>query len=211
MMCKFVVQKNFSRALQFTLVFCAIAWCRSTDFVLMLDRYYYAKALVPSASSAWILFWEAVSLLGNGWCIYPVLILVLYTLSQRLKINLRPYLGLLGFLILALLSNAVLKKIFHLPRPVSLSPYTDLTSYTFPSGHSFNAVLACFFFPQFLKQFMKIDLYQNKFFAITAALILVMIATSRVLLGAHWVSDVVGGVVWGFAASYFLLCYKEQP
>ncbi|MBI4304914.1 MAG: phosphatase PAP2 family protein [Chloroflexi bacterium] len=68
----------------------------------------------------------------------------------------------------------------------------------FPSGHAFQAVLLFG-----ILAFLASDLIKNRIWRrlLQGALVMLVIAIgiSRVYLGAHWTSDVVGGYLWGTA------------
>ncbi|HHV79384.1 MAG TPA: phosphatase PAP2 family protein [Firmicutes bacterium] len=88
--------------------------------------------------------------------------------------------------------NSTLKELFRVPRP----PLSSVKGWAFPSGHaqgtsSFWGYLA-FFRPSALT------------FKLFAAAIIVLVAISRVYLGVHWPSDVVGGIVIGLGWAYLL-------
>ncbi|MFA5953985.1 MAG: phosphatase PAP2 family protein [Patescibacteria group bacterium] len=89
----------------------------------------------------------------------------------------------------------VLKIVFVRPRPF-FSPITIETTYSFPSGHA----LAAFVFFGFmaLYVFWQTKRHAPRFYALVSATILVLaIGVSRVYLGVHWLSDVLGGYVIG--------------
>ena len=94
--------------------------------------------------------------------------------------------------------DQILKWIFHRPRPEAffgLSP----GSYSFPSGHSvesccFYGVLAALIAAQAPRKWQYVGIW------VTAALITLAVGCSRIYLGVHYPTDVLGGyaaaVVW---------------
>lgn len=102
------------------------------------------------------------------------------------------------------LINTALKVLFARPRPTVFPPLTVETSYSFPSGHTIAAVS--------FYGFLALLLWQNRqrLFAILTALLIPLIAFSRIYLGVHYPSDVVGawtlGMVW-LALVWFLYLY----
>lgn len=98
--------------------------------------------------------------------------------------------------------NGVLKEIFRIERPIGkeniISQRTHTAGgYSFPSGHTQNASL-------FWVALMKI--YRNKILCISGTVIIILVGVSRLYLGVHWPSDVLGGALigaaWVFAADY---------
>ncbi|KUM25876.1 PA-phosphatase [Mesorhizobium loti] len=91
--------------------------------------------------------------------------------------------------------NTVIKVTLHRARPTELF-YTGWSAFSFPSGHS-TVNLALYGFLAFL-----IGLARPKWrlpVAFTALSFVLLIGFSRLYLGAHWFSDVVGGFAFGTA------------
>lgn len=93
---------------------------------------------------------------------------------------------------------AIVTEIFHLYFPTTrpyilqeLEPLVYLpTSYSFPSGHAGqSAILASFIFSL------------NKSWGIVAFVLAGLVAAGRVLVGAHFVQDVLGGLIIGIIIS----------
>ncbi|MDI7860969.1 VTT domain-containing protein [Rhizobiaceae bacterium n13] len=96
--------------------------------------------------------------------------------------------------------NTVIKAAVHRSRPVE-ELYAGWSNFSFPSGHS-TTNAALYGFLAFLIC-RRLSLVQGVLVAFAATAIAVLIGFSRVYLGAHWFSDVAGGLA--FAASWLTL------
>jgi membrane protein DedA with SNARE-associated domain/membrane-associated phospholipid phosphatase len=114
-----------------------------------------------------------------------------------------------GAFILAAATVPLIKLVLHRQRPIDL--YSGAELFSFPSGHStfatlLFATLALLIAPQFQRS--------GQIAVWTAALLgVIAVGTSRVYLGAHWPSDVIGGILVGTLISSplaLLLAYKAQ-
>ncbi|MBB5324280.1 undecaprenyl-diphosphatase [Anoxybacillus tepidamans] len=108
--------------------------------------------------------------------------------------------------------NQLLKSLFHRARP-SLHRLAEASGFSFPSGHSMEAV-ALYGILAFLL-WRRIDHRFGRVFLIFISFFMIMgIGVSRIYLGVHYPSDVIGGYFassfWLFAAIWFYQRYKER-
>lgn len=96
----------------------------------------------------------------------------------------------------ALAISELLKLVFHRARPAAFFGYVDPSTYSFPSGHA--TVSCCFYglLAAFLTARMKSHAVRIALWIGSAALVLA-IGFSRIYLGVHYASDVVGGYALG--------------
>ncbi|MGH2608667.1 MAG: phosphatase PAP2 family protein [Tepidiformaceae bacterium] len=97
--------------------------------------------------------------------------------------------------------NAFTKVLVESPRPdAALGIFVDYTrgTYGFPSGHVYNDVLFYGVMAVYAPMWVGPRLVP---YVRTAAIgIIFMAGWSRMVVGAHWPSDVLGGYLWGIAA-----------
>jgi membrane-associated phospholipid phosphatase len=98
-----------------------------------------------------------------------------------------------------MLLNGALKLVFQRARPTGGNPLYLPHSFSFPSGH---ATYVCLFYG-FLVVWLfnrapRLSVLQRHAAAVAAALVCLMVGTSRVGLGVHYASDVMAGAVEAF-------------
>jgi membrane-associated phospholipid phosphatase len=139
--------------------------------------------------------WEVPSLLmdflGGGWFAFVLPGIVVILLCVRRRYWSALFLGLAS--IASALLVQVLKGAIGRPRPEEMLVTADFGS--FPSGHSANAatLVVC----------LGIILWRWWFWAIGTVYVALMML-SRTYLGAHWISDTVGGLLVGAAVALII-------
>lgn len=107
------------------------------------------------------------------------------------------------------LLNQILKIIFMRPRP-EIMRLIDENGYSFPSGHSmvstaFYGLLIYLIYKNVKNKYLK------WFGCIALSLIILGICLSRIYLGVHYASDVVGGLVFSIAyLIIYISIYKDE-
>jgi undecaprenyl-diphosphatase len=99
-----------------------------------------------------------------------------------------------------MLLNAGLKQVFQRPRPQFEDPLVTLASYSFPSGHTAATTLFYGFLVLLLLRRPGQSALRRSAIVVGAVVMVLLVATSRVYLGAHYLSDVLAamleGVLW---------------
>ena len=102
---------------------------------------------------------------------------------------------LLGVLILSALANMALKEAFNRARP-TLEHMVVVKTLSYPSGHAMSA-MAFYGFLIYLIYKIKMNSWLRIFLTILFSALIFFIGLSRVYLGVHFPSDVVGGFIAG--------------
>jgi membrane-associated phospholipid phosphatase len=148
--------------------------------------------LTPSMTTAMF----AVTSLGSTLMVSCIAaILGLYLISRR---RYYWFVATMSSVFGGMLLNKLLKYAFQRQRPFFNDPLLTLTSYSFPSGHTMMAtvlygVMAAYFLT------MAPDWWRRALILLSAILLIATIGFSRVYLGAHYLSDVVGAMAEGLA------------
>ena len=151
-----------------------------------------AVALRGQATSAALFFTS----LGRWWMLLPIAVIA-FGVAMSLRANLVPLVIVLGTQAASQAATALVKSGFHRVRPGGFigDPESDLS---FPSGHSVTALV---FFAGLAILAWHSPLPRPV--AVAAVVVLgicvVGIPWSRLALGAHYATDVIGGLLFGGA------------
>lgn len=141
-------------------------------------------------------FLKFITLFGGEYII--LFITFLFLLFKNKKY----FLALFLDMILVVLLNYFLKIIFLRERPIDLMIINE-TGYSYPSGHSMIAV-GFYGFIIYLIWKMKIGNNCKYLLSFLISMLIILIGLSRIYLGVHFPSDVIGGYSVSFC---FLILY----
>jgi undecaprenyl-diphosphatase len=136
-----------------------------------------------------------------------VFLFLFYVLKHRLEI-----IVLLSVVLCTPILNRLLKLYFHRARP-DFNRLIEIGGYSFPSGHAMNAfsfysILAFLFWRHVPTKLGRISVI------IFSSVMILAIGMSRVYLGVHYPSDILGGFLasglWVTAVIWFFQRYKEE-
>jgi undecaprenyl-diphosphatase len=184
-------------------VFLALSLAAHSPGVLSADRA-ITRALQGMGNDLVARLASAFTFLGNTVTLIVVGAFAVATFALFRK----PWAALLtAASLLSLPLNIVLKELVGRPRPTGdlVDVILPAVGLSFPSGHAMASVS----FFGFLALMAWIHLPRRKrrtFFVSAFVLVAVCVSLSRVYVGAHWLSDVLGG--WT-AGSFFLLLLAE--
>ena len=179
---------------------------------LQADEFLHLDSLATRAvahfqSIAPIEFFTAVTTFGGVVGISCITFLVIVYLRNNPRLIARLVIGQFA----TILSVSLIKSLIARVRPPAIPWLGQLHSYSFPSGHSSSAMM--------LYGFIVVVMYlharhsREKTMTITALLILIgLIGLSRIVLAAHYASDVVAGLFLGgfWLSVVFLYPLREQ-
>lgn len=135
-------------------------------------------------------FFQTVTMLGEEYFYIVILALVFWCIDKRYGYKLS-----FAFLFSGVI-NGVVKSIVNAPRPIGMEGIRSLrvetaTGTSFPSGHTQNITS---FLVSLMKQLRRFWVY------VTGAVLILLVAVSRLYLGVHWPADVLGGIAIGALA-----------
>lgn len=146
-----------------------------------------------------------ITLLGDARLIsLTTLLLLAWLLSYQKK---RAAMHWLLACVIGLVVPNVVKVLFYFPRPTGLLHVSSASS--FPSGHVFISVMFYGFFALFLASHIK-QRYK-RYPCYFAGMIIILMAFSRLYLGAHWLTDVLASISLATAfLSLVILSYRRK-
>lgn len=103
------------------------------------------------------------------------------------------------------LAVSAAKEIAARPRPDVVPHLVEVSSQSFPSGHSANSAIVYLTIAALLTQVTGADARRTYLFAVVVALVTV-IGLSRMYLGVHWPTDVLAG--WSFGTFWALAWWR---
>ena len=173
-----------------------------TDYLYRIDLsifYFFNHNLSISVLDK---FFSLITSVNNWYIAYIILLLIAIIKGGRTgKVM------VIGVLILIAItdqiSSNILKDLFHRLRPCivlpdAITPIGCTGTYSFPSNHAFNNFAAATFIYRFFPK-LKWALF------VTA----VLISVSRIYLGLHYPSDVLGGAILGSVLGFYFASFVQ--
>ncbi len=154
-------------------------------------------------------FWFIVfrTLTELGFVYFIVLLAALIGFGTRFD---RRFWYLCGATIITYLANELIKVIYLRPRPIEELRWMSEASTSFPSGHS---MVSLVFYGVIIYFIYSSDYLKPKTKKLVISLIIlaiVLIGLSRIVLGVHYFTDVIGGYLCGLVfLMIFVMIYKK--
>lgn len=160
-------------------------------FYNILRKYFIKDSITP--------YMKIITNFGGATCLITITVLLLIILKNK-KIGLLTLTNLVTITIL----NQILKFILRRPRPTEFKIINE-TGYSFPSGHSMISMAFYGFLIYLIYKNIK-NKYLKTTLIIILSLLIIAIGISRIYLGVHYVSDVIGGFL--ISISYLIVYIK---
>lgn len=162
-----------------------------------------ADACTPCMDDTTIIrLWMAVSLVGSPVAMTALAFLVVGVLAAQ-----RRRLMAVGGIVAqggGAIINETLKQLIHRPRPLGAQPYLYGHSWSFPSGHAMGSLIGFGFLGYVIVACWSVKRRTHVLAIALAAALTLAVGLSRLALGVHYVSDVLGG--WAIGATWLLGC-----
>lgn len=141
-----------------------------------------------------ILFMQGISWIGGGVQRYIIITVLTLALCRWWGWGAGLAMGLTA--LVSSITSDMLKMFFARVRPDLVTQLDPISSAAYPSGHSNNAAVVYILFIMLVPQARHLG------WQLLAAMMILLTGLSRIMLGVHWPTDVIGG--WMLGASFAL-------
>lgn len=196
---------------RFVAAFAGTAFLLLTGVQLYASAYahsvdaYLARLIAPVQNAASIQGFLGVTEFGGTLGTVLITIGALYFLRRNPHVAIRLVIVVAGS---AAVANLV-KQIVSRVRPDPLIWFDPLLTYSFPSGHATSAMALYGFLMVASALLLPSGIKRTTLMFLCSALVL-MIGASRLVLGAHFLSDVVGGYLLGLFWIGLVLSFRKK-
>lgn len=170
------------------------------NYTAGLDSFVY-NFLISFKSEALTNFFKVVTNFGSTWFIIMLNIIIIIT---SFIIKKKDILIITIDSCLSVLFNNILKVIIRRPRP-SVLRLVEENSYSYPSGH---AMISILFYVTVIVLINKSNIKYKKIINASLVAIIILIGLSRIYLGVHYVTDILGGYL--ISSSILILALKGE-
>ena len=180
----------------------ALAWEEGAEADVRFVRWVHRTA------PEWLVHaMRVLTSLGSGWFLATVALATAVVLVRRSEARAAAFV-VIAFAASELVDQA-LKAAFRRARPELDDPFLRLTTYSFPSGHAFASTAT--YGALALVLVSVAPRLRRTVVAAAAAALVVIVAASRVVLGVHYLFDVLAGISGGIALlSALLLLFRGR-
>jgi undecaprenyl-diphosphatase len=159
----------------------AVRWAPLARFDLTVSAWARRNG---TAHPAWVTVWRAITHMGDT---LPLLILGGVAVVLLLA-SLRPIDAATVVVVPIVLQLAAIAVRLALARHRPVDPFTPTSSYAYPSGHTLHSAVTVLLAVHLLR-----NVPRKRIIAVVLGTLAALVGISRVMLLAHWPTDVVGG------------------
>ena len=155
-------------------------------YILEIDNFITEKINIIVNSNLTEMF-KFITLFGD-WYFPVIIILLISILIKEKKYSIILGINYLSSFILSFLTKIIVSR----PRPLNSIP----DQYSFPSGHTLTSIAFYIMLYYLISKTINNKTFKNSLLVLIIIL-LILIAFSRIYLGVHYLSDVIGGIILG--------------
>ncbi len=189
------------RVFLFSSFFIVLSILVMMELTMTLDNGFY-QFFVSHQTQTTVNIAKILSFFGSTKGLIAVCLVLIFLLPD----NKKRFYSLLSLLLSGILI-ILTKNIFTRTRP--LIGQQLLSDYSFPSGHTFGATVFYGLLLYYVSS-SKLDKQKKTILSIFLSLFVVAIAMSRIVLGVHYVTDILGGFFLGVVVLSFLIYLYEK-
>ena len=190
-------KKNIKLIISFTtlILFLGLTFIIFSNKILFIDEY-ISNLLVSIRNKRLNNIMLIITNISSAYALVALTILLVFTIKNKKKALLIVY-----NLLFVVLTNQVVKLLFQRERPLDIGLIQE-DGFSYPSGHSMVS-MAYFGFIAYMIYKSTRNKYLKGFTIIGIFLVIFLIGFSRIYLGVHYFSDVIGGFL--LAISYLMI------
>lgn len=151
-------------------------------------------------------FWIKITLLGNVSVLLPICLAAAFFCYQK-QWKIESYFIIIGFAVMGGLSTA-LKYVYQRPRP-TIEWLVDTSSYSFPSWHAASTLMMAGVMIILIQQHLK-QVIVKRLVQLGLLVLALLVGVSRVYVGVHHPTDIIGGWLLATTLLYFLFPFYDQ-
>lgn len=207
---KELIKKLYITTLILTLLFIllSVLVVRQPDWIQTIDTN-ILLALEDIRTSTMNVVVNGITTLADGTVQtgVTVIVVVLLLIFKQVKIGI--WYGLTVFLGSSILNN-LLKRLFERPRPDMVEQLISEQSLSFPSGHAMGSVILYGGLAFLINHLLSLQKKPRSLLIIIVSILIPLIGLSRMYLGVHYPTDVLGGFLMGGAWLSFSIAFYYQ-
>ncbi|MBL7501838.1 phosphatase PAP2 family protein [Frankia sp. CNm7] len=184
------------------LLFAGLAWDTATGTGVVRADVRLSRDVIGLRAGWLTPLVHVVTNLGYGLVVYAVLVALGLAVWRRTG-RWAPLAGAAALLAAGQLARLAINRAVARPRPPSVSWLTEPFGFSYPSGHTVTATIGYGLAAGLLLRLVPPTRRAVAVIVASAAVLAVGVGVSRVYLGVHWPSDVLGG--WAFGLFWLAL------